>query len=192
MLTLVMVTWLTATVLLMAVPEQALQRYQINALWLNRYYGYHSEPMIMAFRAGDTRYTHVQGVLYREQVPVVETSQKLLGAVVIGDQHVVATETRLWIFSEEGKLIKQLKPLRDNQTVIMQTGIHYGLPILQTSVGMWRGNPETWHWTPVELFGVSWSEAITVSADQLLSSAPRLTLHQLLIDIVRGRIIKPG
>lgn len=190
-LTVMIAVWVTAYLLQAFVPGQRLQSYEFNATWLNRHYGYQTAPRLSAYRAADTRYTHARGVLYREQTPVIETMQKPVGAVLIGEQHLIAMQNQLWVFSDDGRLVNRLELPGKSATVIHRIGVHYGLPVIQTSDGMWRGDPETWRWDAIELFGVSWSEPVPAPVGLVAKMVRRLTLQQLLSDVISGRILNP-
>lgn len=184
----VLTFWLSACLLLTLLPEQQLQRYALSSAWLNRYYQTPPAQRLVTFRAGDTRYSHTNDTLFREDKAIVKVSEQPVGAVQINDRHLLAFPEQLWLLAEDGRLLKKLK-LGESKTTIGNIGVHYGLPVLQTDAGMWRGEPATWQWAPVELFGVSWSAAVPAPAALSSPVAGRVTLDRLLSDIVSGRII---
>lgn len=184
----VLICWLSARLLLTLLPEQQLQRYVLNSAWLNGYYQTAPATGLVTFRAGNTRYSHVNGTLFREDKAIAKIPVQPVGAVEINDRHLLAFPDQLWLLAEDGRLLKKLK-LGESKTTIGSIGVHYGLPVLQTDAGMWRGDPATWQWSPVELYGVSWSETAPAPAALSSPAAGRITLNRLLRDIVTGRII---
>lgn len=189
--TVIVLVWLAAFLLLTFLPEQRLTGYELRSTWLNLLYDHQRPSPLTAFRAGNTRYSHVNGVLLQETSPVLKTTQKPVGAVLIGQQQLIAMENQLWAFQEKGQQMKQLSMPFESAVSIRKVGLHYGLPVLQTTQGMWRGDPETWSWEAVELFGVSWSEPVSAPTELIAKTDRRVTLKQLLNDVISGRILLP-
>lgn len=190
-LTVIVVVWLAAFLLLTFLPEQQLTSYELRAAWLNQRYEHQRHSPLTAFRAGNTRYSYVDGVLFQETSPVLKTTEKPVGAVLIGQQQLIAMKNKLWVFQESGQQMRQLSMPFESAITIRKVGLHYGLPVLKTTQGMWRGDPETWQWEAVELFGVSWSEPVSAPTELIAKTDRRVTLKQLLNDIITGRILLP-
>lgn len=159
--------WLSACLILMFVPEKTLQRYEVSSAWLNAHYHQNKPSGAVAFRAGNTRYSHYRDLLFREHQAIARIAQSPVGAVLIEDRHWVAFPDQLWVFTENGRLLKKLK-LGSPETAIDSIGVHYGVPVIQTDEGMWRGDPASWRWSPVALSGVSWSETVAAPAELAL------------------------
>lgn len=189
--TMIVLVWLAAFLLLTFLPEQRLTGYELRAAWLNQRYDHQMSSHLTAFRAGNTRYSHVNGVLFQETSAVLKATEKPVGAVLIGQQQLIAMKNQLWAFQEKGQQMKQLSMPFESEVSIRKVGLHYGLPVLKTTQGMWRGDPETWSWEAVELFGVSWSEPVSAPTELIAKTDRRVTLKQLLNDVISGRILLP-
>lgn len=190
-LTVMVLVWLVAFLLLTFLPEQRLTAYELRSAWLDQLYDHQRPSHLTAFRAGNTRYSHVNGILFQETSPVLKTTEKPVGAVLIGQQQLIAMKNQLWIFQENDQRMNQLSVPFESAITIRKVGLHYGLPVLKTTQGMWRGDPETWDWEAVELFGVSWSEPVSAPTELIGKTDRRVTLKQLLNDVLSGRIMLP-
>lgn len=80
----------------------------IESPWLLSWYGREVEPVRQGYAVGSQWLTAVGGHLYLDQTPLPADSEQLLGAVATGPMRVAATDTGLWLFTEDGGLVEHI------------------------------------------------------------------------------------
>jgi hypothetical protein len=72
------------------------------------WYGREVEPVRQGYALGGQWLTAVGGHLYLDQTALPADSGQLLGAVATGPMRVAATDTGLWLFTEDGELVEHM------------------------------------------------------------------------------------
>ena len=162
-ISLLMLIWLTCTLLLNHAQDLKLDQYKLTNSWLLERY-------------------------QRTDVPV-EQGWRLTGQLFM---QILATDDNLILFDTEGEYISTLGAAELIPAEIQNIGLHHGLPVLQTRSGMWQGNSILDDWQLISLQGVSWSESISIPEStknelRLQLEAHNIKLTTLLEDICNGR-----
>lgn len=191
-ISLLMLIWLTCTLLLNHAKALKLDQYKLTNSWLLEHYQRTDVPVEQGWRLTEQLFMEIDSQLYVNAEPKLHLNRPLLGGIVLEDLIVLATDDNLILFDIEGEYIGTLGAAELVPAEIQNIGLHHGLPVLQTRSGMWQGNSILDDWQLISLQGVSWSESIPIpelTKNELRQQleAHNIKLTRLLEDICNGR-----
>lgn len=169
------------------------QRY-ISSDWLRSHYGIGSAEADISFLVGNKIISQFDTQLFVDAQPVTHVERPLVGAVMLEDLIVLATDQALVLLTHQGEFVEKMGAEAGVPAPIQNIGTYHGEPVLQARSGMWRSNFMLDIWEPMSLQGVSWSRPHpmpdSVAADLKTHFYGKgVTVEQLLIDIHNGRIL---
>ncbi len=193
-ISLLMLIWLTCTLLLNHAQDLKLDQYKLTNSWLLERYQRTDVPVEQGWRLTGQLFMQIDSQLYVNAEPKLLLNRPLLGGIVLEDLIVLATDDNLVLFDTEGEYIGTLGAAELIPAEIQNIGLHHGLPVLQTRSGMWQGNSILDDWQLISLHGVSWSESISIPEStknelRLQLEAHNIKLTTLLEDICKDAFL---
>ncbi len=169
------------------------QRY-ISSDWLMSHYGIGDAEADISFLVNNKIISQFDSQLFIDAEPITHVDRPLIGAIVLEDLLVLATDQALVLLTHEGEFVERMGAEAGVPAPIQNIGTYHGEPVLQARSGMWRSNFMLDVWEPMSLQGVSWSKSHpmpeSVAEDlKTFFYGKGVTVEQLLIDIHNGRIL---
>ncbi len=169
------------------------QRYISND-WLMSHYGIGDAEADISFLVNNQIISQFDTQLFVDAKPVTHLDRPLVGAIMLEDLIVLATDQALVLLTHEGEFVERMGAEAGVPAPIQNIGTYHGEPVLQARSGMWRSNFMLDVWEPMSLQGVSWSKPHPMPdsvAEELKTFfyGKGVTVEQLLIDIHNGRIL---
>lgn len=169
------------------------QRY-ISWSWLMSHYGIGEAEPDVAFLVDNKVISQFDTQLFADAQVVTHIHRPLVGAVVLEDLIVLATDDALVLLTREGEFIERMGAEAGVPAPIQNIGIYHGEPVVQARNGMWRSNFMLDKWEQISLQGVSWStpyplpDSVAKQLQQFFYGKG-VSVEQLLLDIHNGRIL---
>jgi len=162
----------------------------VHAGWLARWYGIKTEPPRHAFRSEHHVLIAANGRWLLDGRASGQTLPEPLGLIELADIFVVASETALYVFREDGELIEKLGPGMLPGVPVQAIGSSARSMVLRTASGVFT-SADALSWRPLTQQGVLWSAPaeLSVAQRQAYEEAltPGVSVQQLLLDLHSGR-----
>lgn len=171
-----------------------LDQQYISSDWLMSHYGIGNAEADISFLVNNQIISQFDTQLFVDAQPITHVDRPLVGAIMLEDLLVLATDQALILLTHEGEFVERMGAETGVPAPIQNIGIYHGEPVLQARSGMWRSNFMLDVWEPMSLQGVSWSKPHpmpeSVAEDlKTFFYGKGVTVEQLLIDIHNGRIL---
>ncbi len=169
------------------------QRY-VSSDWLMAHYGIGEAEADIAFLVDNKIISQFDTQLFIDAQPLTHVDRPMVGAIVLDNLIVLATDQTLVLLTHEGEFVEKMGAEAGIPAPIKNIGTYHGAPVIQSRNGMWQSNFMLDIWEPMSLQGVSWSKPHPVPesvADELKAFfyGNGVSVEQLLIDIHNGRIL---
>src|SRR6266851_4336840 len=162
----------------------------VHAGWLARWYGIKTEPPRHVFRSEHHVVIAANGRWLLDGRASGQTLPEPLGLIELADIFVVASETALYVFREDGELIEKLGPGMLPGVPVQAIGSGARSMVLRTASGVFT-SADALSWRPLTQRGVLWSAPaeLSVAQRQAYEEAltPGVSVQQLLLDLHSGR-----
>lgn len=168
----------------------------VEAPWLLRWYGREAEPLRQGYPLAGQWLTAAGEHLYLDQRTLEADIKQLVGAVVSGPMRVVAADTGLWLFTDDGELIEHLGSGSAANVKAIGTADD-GRVVVETPDGLLQADVDLvgWHawqgkvrWSAPQELPSSLAEALT---RQHFGEGP--SWERVLLDLHSGRLLHiPG
>lgn len=138
--------------------------------------------------------SQVDNHLYLSGRQIIETTDRLVGAVTMDSFVVVALKESIVVLSNSGELVESLGQESGVPENILDVGIStIGQPILRTSTGLFQADDELLSWRPIDDIDVKWAEQAPVPDDvyEKIKGAymgSGLPLERVVLDLHSGRL----
>src|SRR5258706_10722029 len=163
----------------------------VHAGWLARWYGLQSEPAREAFRSGHHVLVAANGRWLLDGKISGERLPQPVGLIELADIFVVASETALYLFREDGELIEKLERGALPGVPVRALGSSARGIVLRTASGGFA-SADALSWRPSTQRSVLWSAPAELSVSQRRGYEEGLTpggsVQQLLLDLHSGRV----
>ncbi|TMH44595.1 MAG: hypothetical protein E6H56_01530 [Betaproteobacteria bacterium] len=171
-------------------PDLSLDGRFVHAEWLARWYGIKSEAPRHAFRSGHHVLTAANGRWLLDGKISGERLPQPVGLVELASIFVVASDTALYVYRENGELIEKLGPGALPGSPVRAIGSSARRIVLRTASGIFA-SADAVSWRPGSERSVRWSAPadLSISEQQAYEEAlaPGISLEQLLLDLHSGR-----
>ncbi|TMH86755.1 MAG: hypothetical protein E6H42_05600 [Betaproteobacteria bacterium] len=162
----------------------------VHAEWLARWYGIKSEPPRRVFRSGHHVLTAANGRWLLDGKISGEKLPQAVGLVELADVFVVASDTALHVYRENGELIEKVGPGALPGAPVRAIGSNARRIVLRTASGVFA-SADALSWRPASERSVRWSvpAELSISEQQAYEEAlaPGISVEQLLLDLHSGR-----
>src|SRR6266699_2927694 len=162
----------------------------VHAEWLARWYGIKSEPPRQVFRSGHHVLAAANGRWLLDGEISGEKLPQPVGLVDLADIFVVASDTALYVYRENGELIEKLGPGALPGSPVRAIGSSVRGIVLRTPSGIFA-SADALSWRPAPQPSVRWSAPaeLPVSEQRAYEQAltPGISVQQLLLDLHSGR-----
>jgi hypothetical protein len=162
----------------------------VHAGWLARWYGIKTEPPRHVFRSEHHVVIAANGRWLLDGRASGQTLPEPLGLIELADIFVVASETALYVFREDGELIEKLGPGMLPGVPVQAIGSSARSMVLRSASGVFT-SADALSWRPLTQRGVLWSAPVELSVAQRQAYeealTPGVSVQQLLLDLHSGR-----
>jgi len=162
----------------------------VHTAWLARWYGLKAEPPRQVFRSEHHDLVAANGRWLFDGRLSGEKFPQPVGLVELTDMVVVASDTALYVYREDGELIDRLERGALPGVPVHAIGSSARKLVLRTASGTFAG-ADALSWQPVPRQRVVWSTPAELSAAerQAYEEAlePGISVQQLLLDLHSGR-----
>lgn len=172
--------------------EEALKldKREISASWLIRWYGIHAAEPKLGYLLGN-RYFSWEGDKWAlGNKPLAGSAEQPVGAVEVGGIDYVATSSTLYVYQADGQLLDKLEKSSLPAYPILALGKMGDSVVLQTPSAM-LASTDGFIWRNADK-SLTWSSPQTlpddVSRQMAVMLAPGLSVERILLDVHSGRI----
>jgi hypothetical protein len=162
----------------------------IHAGWMARWYGIRFEPPRQAFRSGHHVLVAANGRWLLDGKISGEKLPQPVGLTELADTFVVASDTVLYVYRQDGELIEKLGRSALPGVPVRAIGSSARRIALRTASGIFT-SADALSWRPTAQRSVLWSAPTGLSAAERQSYGetlvPGISLQQLLRDLHSGR-----
>ena len=149
----------------------------------------------VSFQAGDDWVTQLGDVIYLNNRQLIDSHNRLLGFLDLGDFMVVAVEQELLLLSEAGEVIEHLKGIHGVPAGMQAIGLDAsGHLVARGNHGNYVVDEDFLEWRAAESSEIQWSQPAVLPRtlyEQVaeLYRSTDLTLERIVLDVHSGRII---
>ncbi|MGH8750358.1 MAG: PepSY domain-containing protein [Burkholderiales bacterium] len=169
-----------------------LDRGQIKAQWLARWYGLQNEIPLQAYACGEHQVVWANGKWTLGHTVLGDDLPPPRGAVQAGGACTIAGASTLYVFRADGRLVEKISGASLPGAVIEAIGVSDQRIVLKMDNGVYS-SADWLQWRNENGQGVSWAQpqALTSLQQQEFASvlAPSLPLQKILQDFHSGRIL---
>lgn len=190
-----LVVFIAGTGLLLNHSEElGLDEVMLDSDWILGLYGIDSAANPDAFKAGQSWLSRFGSRLYLDDQDTGHQSERLTGAIELGDLILVALPEGLLLMSTGGELVERITVLPGISGTIQAIGKIGEIPILNTTAGLYSGNADLTAWRQENDDEAVWSvpgmlpEQIRRQIEQQHRGAG-ISLERFILDVHSGAVL---